>query len=858
MHEPEVATLTGAGVPAPGRPAGSVPDLPPAARAVLADPRAAHCVRGVLVDPARRADTVPFPAWTHPALLDRLARHGIGSAWSHQVEAAEALRAGRHVVLSSGTASGKSLAYLLPVLSGVLDALDGPQGAHDAPCALYLSPTKALAADQDRRLRELGVPGLLTGTVDGDASREQRDWVRDHAHVVLSNPDLLAHALLPDHARWSRLLRRLRWVVVDECHVYRGVFGAHVGAVLRRLRRVAAAHGARPAVVLCSATVAEPGRFAERLLGEPVLTVDVDGSPHPGRVTVLWDPVVGTDGTGRGAGDGPGDGPGDGHGHGGEHGDEHGDGDRSGLRDGSGGARDVGADRTGGGPGSGPGSGRDQVRRRSATTESADLLAGLVGSGTRTLAFVGSRRGTEVIAARAREHLVDRHGALEGAALAGTVVPYRGGHLPEERRATERGLRDGSVRGVAATSALELGVDVVGLDAVVMAGWPGSLASWRQRLGRAGRADVPGTGVLVAHDDPLDAYVLAHPDRVLSGGHEAVTTDPDNPYVLLPHLAAAAAELPLTEVDLALFGPAAAPLVDVLVERGDLRRRPGGWFWSRPHRPGVDLRGSGGAEVQLVEAATGRVLGTVDASRATATVHPGAVYEHLLRRYVVEELDLDGGCALLRAEDPGYVTFSRSVTTTHVVAVERERALGEGGAGFGTLDVVEAVTGFVRVDPRSGAVLDQEHLDLPTRTMRTRGAWVLAPTSPDAPGGRRGRGAVAGRAVAALHAAEHALTSLVPLVTVSDRHDVGGSHDAHHPDLAGPAVLLHDTWPGGAGFAERAFEQVEALVDAAAEAVGGCSCRGGCPACVVRAGCGSGNQPLDKAGAVGLLRLLRG
>lgn len=777
--------------------------LPAAAAAVLALPAAASRLRGVRTRPARAARTAPLPGWVHPALVRSLADVGIQELWSHQLEAAEAARGGRHVVVSTGTASGKTLAYLLPAASAALEGgTDG--GARTAPTTLYLSPTKALAADQERRLADLAVPGLRTGTVDGDATAEQRTWVRDHAHLVLSNPDLLAHTLLPDHARWGRLLRRLSYVVVDECHVYRGVFGAHVGAVLRRLRRVAAAYGASPTFVLCSATVAEPARTASRLVGLPVHAVDQDGSPDPGATLLLWDPVVDEDGVG--APEGPG---------------------------------------APGGPG--------RARRRGVVAESADLVAELVTRQVTTVAFVPSRRATETLAGRTRDALVTRHGPARGGRLAQTVVPYRGGHLPEERRATERALREGDLLAVAATSALELGVDVAGLDAVVMAGWPGSVASLRQRAGRAGRGDLPGTAVLVARDDPLDAYVLAHPEQVLDAPVEAVVSDTDNPYVLLPHLAAAAAELPLTEADLPAFGPSAREVVDVLVGRGDLRRRPGGWFWARPDRPRADLRGSGRGQVQLVEDETGRVLGTVEASRAEQVVHPGAVYQHLLRSYVVLELDLDAGVALLRAGDPGWSTYARTMTRTRLVQVDHERLLGRGRLQHGAVDVVSRTTGFVRVDSTTGAALGHEDLDLPERSFRTRGTWW-------APGPDAAASLVADpvRALGALHAAEHAGVALVPLVATCDTFDVAGSHEVHHPDAGGPLLLVHDTWPGGAGYAERVYETAEVWARAALETVSGCPCLAGCPACVVKGGCGSGNQPLDKSGAVDLLGLAVG
>jgi DEAD/DEAH box helicase domain-containing protein len=778
---------------------GSGAGLPPAAEALLASARGRRCVRHVRVNEPRPGRTTALPPWVHPAVVEALAGAGITSLWSHQAEAAEAAHAGRHVVVSTGTASGKTLAYLLPAATAALEG-GGAGGWRTAATTLYLSPTKALAADQERRLAELSVPGLRTGTVDGDAGREQRDWVRDQAHLVLSNPDLLAHTLLPDHGRWSRMLRRLRYVVVDEAHVYRGVFGAHVGSVLRRLRRVAAAHGASPTFILCSATMTEPAATAERLTGLPVHAVEDDGSAHPGSVLLLWDPV---------------------------------------LDDAPGGEEVMGRSAD-----------PDRAGRRGAVAEAAELVAELVGRHVTTVAFAPSRRATETLAGRARDRLVARHGAEVGGRLARTVVPYRGGHLPEERRATERDLRDGTLLGVAATSALELGVDVAGLDAVVMAGWPGSVASLRQRAGRAGRTGRTGTAVLVARDDPLDAFVLAHPERVLDGPVEAVVSDPDNPYVLLPHLAAAAAELPLSDLDLQLFGPTARDVLDVLVERGDVRRRPGGWFWARQARPQVDLRGSGRGQVQLVEAETGRVLGTVEADRAEAVVHPGAVYQHLLRSYVVTELDLETGTALLQPGDPGWVTYSRTHTRTRLVHRDRERGLGRGRLGHGTIEVVSRTTGYVRVDAATGAVLGHEELDLPERSSRTKGTWW----APD-PRGTVDVVPEPARLLGALHAAEHAGVALVPLVATCDTFDVEGSHDPHHPDVDGPLLVVHDTWPGGAGYAERVFDVAESWMQAARQAVAGCPCRAGCPGCVVRGGCGTGNQPLDKAGAVRLLGL---
>ena len=769
-----------------------------AAEAVLGNARAPACVRHVHVRPARAARASPIPGWVDARLVQALAAEGVTELWEHQATAVELVRQGRHCALATGTASGKTLAYLLPAASDVLRALDRGETTR-VPTTLYLSPTKALAADQLRRIDGLGLPGLRAATLDGDTPPEARRWVRDHAGIVLTNPDMLAHTVLPQQQRWSRLLRRLSYVVVDECHVYRGVFGAHVSAVLRRLLRLALAHGARPVVVCCSATVVEPARLASRLTGVDMTAVVDDASPDPGATTVLWDPVL------------PGSAP------------------------------DPGA---GGSP---DGSGAGDTRRRPAAAECADLMADLVADGVRTLAFTPSRRGAEDTARRTRQQL-----ERSGRPGAERVTAYRGGHLPEERRATEQRLRSGDLLGVAATSALELGIDVAGLDAVLMAGWPGSVASVRQRAGRSGRAERPGFAVLVARDDPLDAYVLAHAEQVLGAPLEASVTDPDNPYVLAPHLAAAAAELPLTEADLPRFGPNARAVVDALTDRGDLRRRPAGWFWARPDRPAVELRGGGRGQVQLVEGATGRVLGTVDDERAQLVVHPGAVYQHLFQTYVVTDLDLDLGVAVLEAGDPGYVTHPRSTTRVRLLETERDKAMGASRIGFGTVDVVRSTTGYVRKDPERGTVLGEEPLDLPERSFRTKGSWW----QPDPVAAASAAGHPA-RLAGALHAAEHAAVGLLPLVVTCDRYDVAGSHEVYHPDVEGPLLLVHDSWPGGAGFAERAWEAAEDWLPAATGAVAACPCTSGCPSCVVRAGCGSGNQPLDKAGAVRLLGLSR-
>ena len=730
--------------------------------------------------PARVGRTEEWPSWCPPLLTEAFAGRGVTRPWTHQVEAAELAWSGNSVVVATGTASGKSLAYQLPTLSALL--------ADERATALYLSPTKALAADQLRTLVELALPGVRPSAYDGDTPLEERDWVRAHSRFVLTNPDMVHRGILPGHARWASFLRRLRFVVIDECHTYRGVFGSHVAAVLRRLRRICARYGASPVFVLASATVSSPEASAERLVGVPVTAVTHDGSPRGATTFALWEPPLGPP---RGENGAP--------------------------------------------------------VRRSAVAETADLLTDLVVSGARTLAFVRSRRAAEVVAVTARRTLGE-----VAPELSERVAAYRAGYLAEERRAVERALLDGSLLGVAATNALELGVDVSGLDAVILAGYPGTLASLWQQSGRAGRSARDALAVLVARDDPLDTYLVHHPQAVFGRPVEATVLDPLNPYVLGPHLCCAAAELPLTATDIALFGgPAAQAVVDDLVERGLLRRRPAGWYWTSRERPTADIRGTGGDPVSVVEADTGRLLGTVDASAAHGTVHAGAVYLHQGETYVVDELDLDASVALVHAEDPPWSTHARDVTDVQVVSVVRSIDAGPVRLGLATVDVTQQVVSFLRRRQPGGEVLDEVPLDLPARQLRTTAVFYTV--TPDA---LETAGITAADVPGAAHAAEHAAIGLLPLVATCDRWDIGGLSTALHPDTGLPTVFVYDGHQGGAGFAERGFEAVTTWLRATREAIAACGCDTGCPSCVQSPKCGNGNDPLDKAKAVLLLDLV--
>jgi DEAD/DEAH box helicase domain-containing protein len=736
--------------------------------------------------PARAGRTAAWPDWAPPLLVDRFRLSGAEAPWEHQAKAAALAAGGQSVVLATGTASGKSLAYQLPVLSSLL--------TEPKATALYLSPTKALAADQLRAVRALRLTEVRAATYDGDTAPDERDWVRTYARLVLTNPDMLHRGILPGHAKWASFLRRLRYVVVDECHGYRGIFGSHVAHVLRRLRRLCARYGSAPVFVLASATVSAPAESASRLVGLPVEAVTDDASPRGALDFALWEPPLMP-------------------GRSGEHG---------------------------------------APVRRSATAETSSLLADLVVAGVRTLAFVRSRRGAEVVALGARRALAEA-----APALTERVAAYRGGYLPGERRDLEAALQSGRLLGLASTNALELGIDVAGLDAVVLAGYPGTLASMWQQAGRAGRTGRQALAVFVARDDPLDTYLVHHPAAIFGRPVEATVLDPSNPYVLGPQLCCAAAELPLTEDDLPLFGGAAAAgLLPDLVRRGLLRHRPAGWFWTSRQRPGVDIRGVGGEPVRVVEGATGRLLGTVDPGSAHHQVHAGAVYLHQGGSYVVDSLDLAEAVALVHADDPDWTTSARDVTDLRVVETLRTRSLGDaadpvGTLALGTVDVTNQVVSYLRKRAATGEVLDERPLDLPPRQLTTRAVWYTVSAEALARAGLD-PAAVPGAA----HAAEHAAIGLLPLYATCDRWDIGGVSTALHPDTGQATVFVYDGHPGGAGFAARGFEAAPQWLAATREMIASCECAAGCPSCVQSPKCGNGNEPLDKSGAVLLLDIV--
>lgn len=808
---------------------------------------------GLVELPGRPERASDWPEWVHPLVRGAWARRGVERPWSHQREALDATASGADVVVATGTGSGKSLAAWTPLLSDLAGA--GPttriSAVHRRPTALYLSPTKALAADQCASLEALmeGGPRLASAsTCDGDTPREAKEWARANADALLTNPDYLHHVMLPAHGRWTRVLASLRYIIIDELHHWRGVTGSHIALVVRRLLRACHRLGADPRVIMLSATVRDPALVGAAMTGRPATAVTRDGSPAGPRHLALWQGGLVDDGSGAEpsssgalASPAPFSSPGD-------------PASQGALADG---------DRVLGAP----------VVRRSAGAEAAGLTARLVEEGARLLAFVRSRAGAEAVAAQVRDRLSSRDSPL-----AGRVGAYRGGYLPEERRALEAAIRSGRVRALATTSALELGLDISGLDATVTAGWPGTRASLWQQIGRAGRAGRAGVSVLIASENPLDAYLVRHPEDILAEV-EAAVIDPANPWVLAPHLCAAAAEAPLTEADSTYFGPGLADVVGALERDGLLRRRPAGWFWdaTRPERPSdlTDLRGGGG-DVQIVDPA-GVVIGTIDEASADAHVFPDAVYVHQGRTYHVLSLSSVTGAAgpvgwgrapvgappLVAPLRPGdqrvavveeVRTPLRTRASTHTsVAIRGVEASWTSPDGlltwcFGPTDVSTRVTDYDLLRLPGLEFIRNTELAMPTRTLPTRSAWFQL---------ERGAEAVLGIGAAdlpgALHAAEHAMIAILPLIATCDRWDLGGLSTQSHDDTGRPTVFVHDAFRGGAGHTRNGYARAAQWIGAALEAVRECPCEDGCPRCVQSPKCGNGNEPLSKAGAVALL-----
>ncbi len=738
------------------------------------------------VEPARAALPAELPAELAPELAAALARAGIERPYAHQLEALAAARGG-DVIVTSGTASGKSLSFNLPVLDAI---------ARDPKArALYLYPTKALAQDQARKLAELGLAELHHAIYDGDTPKDDRPGIRRRSNLVLTNPDMVNMGLLAHHKGWGDFLSNLEWVVVDEAHTYRGVFGSHVANVLRRLRRVARLYGSEPRFVLASATIANPVELAEGLTGTEFALVDSDAAPRAKRRIAIWNPPV-TD--------------------------------------------------------------PKTMTRRSVLSEAAELLADLVVNGSRTICFLRSRRGIELIQRFTRMRLEE----LGEPALARRIAPYRAGYTPQQRREIEAQLAAGELLAVVATDALELGIDIGELDAAICVTFPGTVASLRQMWGRAGRRS-EGIALYVAGEDALDQFFCRHPDEFLARPVEAAILDHANERIQTAHLLAAAYEAPLGGSgeqpgarDDEILGERWRERAETLVGAGKLRRSRDGRFL--PRGPGfpageISLRSASIDSVAVVERASGELLGQVEAERAFSTVHPGAIYLHLGRSYEVAELDVDQRRAIVDAFDGDWYTQPKKETMVYVESVAEQREVGPAGRGalelsFGEVSVTEQVIAYQRKSLHDHSVIDLVALDLPEQSFPTQALFYVLGDE------LAGPSALAPEVLlGALHAAEHSQIAVLPLLAMCDRWDIGGLSTNIHFQTGAPTIFVYDGHPGGVGIAKRGYDEFERLVADAARLVGECPCTEGCPSCVQSPKCGNLNEPLHKAGSLELM-----
>jgi len=749
---------------------------------------------------ARSARVVSLPQDLDHRVCSALEHAGITQLYAHQADALQKAFAGP-TIITTGTASGKSLCFQLPTL----EVLCTDRLAR----ALYLYPTKALAQDQARAMHAFGLHKAIRPAIyDGDTPRAQRAAIRKQSNLVLTNPDMLHVGILPHHAAWGELLSNLAFVVVDEAHVYRGVFGSHVANVLRRLRRVAAIHGAAPRFLLASATIANPVQLAEGLTGlDEFELVDDDSAPQAARRVAVWNPP---------------------------------------LLD-----QKLGV-------------------RASALYEAAELFAELISAGARTICFMKSRKGVELIL----RHAVDRLDPK----LAERVAPYRAGYTAAQRHELERRLHAGELLGVVATDALELGIDIGELDAAICVTFPGTVASLRQMWGRAGRRG-RGLAVYVAGEDALDQFFCRHPQEFLRRPVEAAIIDPHSPEIYAEHLVCAAHEAPLNDDDAAILGAGWRAHARRLADAGVLRERATGFVLRDPAdypSARVSLRSASADSFVLIDAGSGEVLGTVESARAYSTVHEGAVYLHLGRSYLVRELDLGARRVLLEPFAGDYFTQAKRESATHIERLlERRDTLGA-RLSFGAVVYSETVLGYQRKGLQDHRVLGFHALELPTVEFSTRALWYeldeLIAGGPNGPSGTRrwaaepdGPSGTTRRPaepfppellLGSLHALEHAQIAVLPLIAMCDRWDIGGLSTNAHPQTGGPTIFIYDGHPGGVGITRRGFDQFERLVGDARRLIGECPCRSGCPSCVQSPKCGNLNEPLSKRGALELLARL--
>ena len=706
----------------------------------------------------------------------RQALHGAGidRLYTHQVEALAHARTGKDVLVVTGTASGKSLAYQLPVLETLLREREAR--------ALFLFPTKALEQDQWKSLQQL-IPwgsGIRAEILDGDTPAHRRAQLKgDLPHILISNPDILHLSLLPYHAAWKGFWENLRYVVLDELHSYKGIFGSHIAHVLRRLHRVTAFYGSRPGFITCSATISNPSEFAGTLAARDFARVDDDGSPARGKRFVLVNPT----------------------------GSPYG--------------------------------------------EATELLLHCIQAGFKTIAFAKARKIAELITMWAHQAAPQ---------LRAKIRAYRAGYRPEERRAIEQGLFHERLMAVVSTSALELGIDVGGLDACLLVGYPGSIASTWQRGGRVGRAGQEALIILIALPDALDQYFMRHPRDFFARTPEAAVIDPGNRRILLDHLVAAAAELPLTAAEAARYGRDLPDrIAELQAERRLVQSADGGEWYARRRNPAREISIRAIGEPFAILDPSGKTIGSLDTFRAIHECHPGAVYLHQGRQFEVTDLDLAQRKVRARPVEVDYYTQTTGEKETEILHCQEFRQVKGAVARLGRLKVTERITGFEKRRIFGQDRIGSYPLDLPPHTFETQGLWLEVPDPLRDHVKRSGGGGL--HFMGGIHAVEHAMIGLFPLFALCDRGDVGGISYTFHPQVGRSAIFLYDGYPEGIGLAERCYRVLDDLLAHTLRLLLECPCEAGCPSCIHSPKCGSGNKPLDKAAAVltlqGLLGLIQ-
>ncbi len=716
--------------------------------------------------PERPAEFADLPGGLHPAVAGALAEKGIDRLYSHQADAIGQIRQGNDVVVVTGTASGKTLCYNVPVAETLAE--------DPLATVLQLFPTKALAQDQLRGLSMFERPGelaFLAGTYDGDTPGPLRRKLRDGGNVVLTNPDMLHTGILPNHARWNRFFTHLKYIVIDEIHAYRGVFGSHLANVLRRLGRICRHYGSSPQLVCCSATIGNPGEHASAITGRAMTVINNDGSPRGAKEFVMWNPPR-LETAARGGGQ---------------------------------------SWRTGG-------------DRKSPLWEGVHLMTALVAEGIQTIAFVRTRLAAELLYKNTRDLL-----RPQSRKLADSVHAYRGGYLPEQRREIERRLSAREILGVSSTNALELGIDIGSLDACIIIGYPGTIASLWQQAGRAGRrGDEQAVVFLVAQNQPIDQYLMTHGEYLFAQNPEQAVVDPDNPHVAVGHIRCAVHELPLADGEVEMFGPFAMVVLELLEEDQAVRHIEDRWYWASSDYPAaeVKLRNIAGPVYTIQdESAGGRVIGTLDEVSALAQLHDHAVYIHAAETYFVDKLDIEQKIAFVTRRDLDYYTQSIQTSKIRIDEQAESHDYRGGVLGFGDVTVTTSIPMFKKIRFHSRDSLGFEELELPPQSLETVACWLAPPKQ------------LAEQMLTeklligeGLMGMANVLVEVAPFFVMCDPQDVGAVVD--NSCLGLDALFLHDRYPGGMGYARRCMQRMDELLAASLEIIRQCSCEDGCPSCV--------------------------